>query len=343
MEDVHPLSPEERRKRLAQAHARWGERIVKRLRRGPPLLVVLKRVGLGVYEDGFVHAGNIAYMSLVALFPFLILAAAVARLSSGAGDDQFTVVNILSRLPPQVREVLAQPIAEVLNGRSGSLLWFGAIVGLWTAASFIETIRDILRRAYGVKYSASFWQYRLGSMIAIVAAVVLMLIAFALTLFLTSAHQYVVARLPFSDGLAGTLGLYRIAPAVTLFVTFYILFLALTPSRYRKIECRKWPGALLVTTWWLLTVELLPRAIGLFGGYALTYGSLAGVMVALVFFFIIGLGVVTGAELNAALADPGDVALKGEHYEGPHSDELAVEEPAPDEVKPKSVVKGIGQ
>ena len=343
MEDVHPLSPEERRKRLAQAHARWGERFVKRLRRGPPLLVVLKRVGLGVYEDGFVHAGNIAYMSLVALFPFLILAAAVARLSSGAGDDQFTVVNILSRLPPQVREVLAQPIAEVLNGRSGSLLWFGAIVGLWTAASFIETIRDILRRAYGVKYSASFWQYRLGSMVAIVAAVVLMLIAFALTLFLTSAHQYVVARLPFSDGLAGTLGLYRIAPAVTLFVTFYILFLALTPSRYRKLECRKWPGALLVTTWWLLTVELLPRAIGLFGGYALTYGSLAGVMVALVFFFIIGLGVVTGAELNAALADPGDVALKGEHYEGPHSDELAVEEPAPDEVKPKSVVKGIGQ
>ncbi len=343
MEDVHPLSPEERRKRLAQAHARWGERIVKRLRRGPPLLVVLKRVGLGVYEDGFVHAGNIAYMSLVALFPFLILAAAVARLSSGAGDDQFTVVNILSRLPPQVREVLAQPIAEVLNGRSGSLLWFGAIVGLWTAASFIETIRDILRRAYGVKYSASFWQYRLGSMVAIVAAVVLMLIAFALTLFLTSAHQFVVARLPFSEGLAGTLGLYRIAPAVTLFVTFYILFLALTPSRYRKIECRKWPGALLVTTWWLLTVELLPRAIGLFGGYALTYGSLAGVMVALVFFFIIGLGVVTGAELNAALADPGDVALKGEHYEGPHSDELAVEEPAPDEVKPKSVVKGIGQ
>jgi membrane protein len=305
--------------------------------------VVLKRVGLGVYEDGFVHAGNIAYMSLVALFPFLILAAAVARLSSGAGDDQFTVVNILSRLPPQVREVLAQPIAEVLNGRSGSLLWFGAIVGLWTAASFIETIRDILRRAYGVKYSASFWQYRLGSMVAIVAAVVLMLIAFALTLLLTSAHQYVVARLPFSDGLAGTLGLYRIAPAVTLFVTFYILFLALTPSRYRKLECRKWPGALLVTTWWLLTVELLPRAIGLFGGYALTYGSLAGVMVALVFFFIIGLGVVTGAELNAALADPGDVALKGEHYEGPHSDELAVEEPAPDEVKPKSVVKRIGQ
>jgi membrane protein len=339
MEDVHPHSPEERRKRLAQAHARWGDKLFKRLRRGPPPLVVLKRVAVGVYEDGFVHAGNIAYMSLVALFPFLICAAAIARLVGGV-DGQFTVVNILARLPMQVREVLAAPIAEVLHGRSGNLLWFGAIVGLWTAASFIETIRDILRRAYGVKYSASFWQYRLGSMVAIVAAVMLMLIAFGLTLFLTSAHQYVIARLPFSEGLAHRLGLFRIAPGVTLFVTFYILFFALTPSRYRKLECRKWPGALLVTVWWLLTVELLPRAIGLFGGYALTYGSLAGVMVALVFFFIIGLGVVTGAELNAALADAGDVALPGEHYEGPHSHQLRVTEPGSDEYDRKPATKG---
>lgn len=339
MEEVHPLSPEERRKRLAQAHARWGDKLIKRLRRGPPPLVVLKRVAFGVYEDGFVHAGNIAYMSLVALFPFLICAAAIARLFGGA-DGQFTVVNILARLPMQVREVLAAPIAEVLHGRSGNLLWFGAIVGLWTAASFIETIRDILRRAYGVRHSASFWTYRLGSMAVIVAAVILLLIAFGLTLFLTSAHQYVTARLPFSEGLAHRLGLFRIAPGVTLYVTFYILFLALTPSRYRKLSCRKWPGALLVTTWWLLTVELLPRAIGMFGGYALTYGSLAGVMVALVFFFVIGLGVVAGAELNAALADAGDVALKGEHYEGPHRDELSVTEPAADEYDRKPTAKG---
>ncbi len=306
-------------------------------------MVVLKRVAIGVYEDGFVHAGNIAYMSLVALFPFLILAAAILNLFGSGADVQFAVANILSRLPPQVREVLAMPIAEVLAGRSGPLLWFGAIVGLWTATSFIETIRDILRRAYGVKYSASFWQYRLISMAVIVASVVLLLIAFGLTIFLTSAHHYVVAKLPFSNGLAHTLGLYRIAPGLTLFATFYIIFLTLTPSRYRKLSCRKWPGALLVTLWWLLTVELLPDAIGLFGGYALTYGSLAGVMVALLFFFVIGLGVVTGAELNAALADAGDTALKGEVYEGPHRDELPVAEPEPDEVVVQEVIKGTAR
>ncbi len=335
MEEVHSHSPEARRKRLAKASARIGHGVVQRWQKGPPLLMVLKRVAVGVYEDGFVHAGNIAYMSLVALFPFLILAAAVARLLGSAGEAQLAVVNILARLPTQVRDVLAAPIAEVLEGRSGNLLWFGAVVGMWTAASFIETIRDILRRAYGVKYSASFWHYRLGSMAGIIAAVLLLMIAFGLTIVLTSAHHYVVARLPFSEGLAHRLGLYRILPGATLYVTFYVLFLSLTPSRYRNLQCRKWPGALLVTLWWLITVELLPAAIGLFGGYALTYGSLAGVMVALLFFFVIGVGVVMGAELNAALADAGDTALDGEEYEGPHRHELPVTAPAPDEIVTK--------
>ena len=69
----------------------------------------------------------------------------------------------------------------------------------------------------------------------------------------------------------------------------------------------------------------------LFGGYTRTYGSLAGVMIALIFFFVVGLGVVIGAELNAALAESGAKALKGEVYTGPYSDQLEVEEPQPGE------------
>ena len=105
-----------------------------------------------------------------------------------------------------------------------------------------------------------------------------------------------------------------------------------------QARCRKWPGALLITAWWLATVEILPSILGLLGGYSLTYGSLAGVMIALIFFFVVGLGVVIGAELNAALAESGATALKGEVYSGPYTDELEVEEPQPGE----DVVAGTG-
>lgn len=331
MKDFSTQSPEARRKRLASMRAAFGPDVEQKLRPKETALVVVKRVLTGVWADGFIHAGNLAFLSILALFPFFILAAAVAHLFGQGQDAQLTVYNVLHRLPPDVAATLREPIMGVLQARTGPLLWFGAAVGLWTAASFIETIRDILRRAYGVKFCAPFWEYRLGSMILILGAVVLLMLAFALTVALSSIQHALLQWFPAATGLGTRLGIYRLIPALTMFVTFYGLFAALTPKRYRKRGCRKWPGALFITLWWLATVELLPDTLELAGGYSLTYGSLAGVMIALLFFFAVGLGVVIGAELNAALAESGATALKGEVYSGPYTDVLEVEEPQPGE------------
>jgi membrane protein len=331
MRDLSPQSPEARRKRLASMRAAFGTEVEQKLKPHVTVWEVIKRVAIGVYNDGFIHAGNLAYLAILALFPFFILAAAIAHLLGQSQDAQLTVFNILRRLPPDVADTLREPIQEVLQARTGPLLWFGAVVGLWTAASFIETIRDILRRCYGVKFCAPFWEYRLGSMLLILGAVILLMVAFAASAALTIAHHVIAEWFPVAQGLASTLGIYRLVPAATLFFTFYVLFFVLTPARYRKRGCHKWPGALLITLWWLATVELLPLALSFVGGYNLTYGSLAGVMISLIFFFIVGLGVVIGAELNAALAESGATALKGEIYTGPYTDELPVEEPQPGE------------
>ncbi|WP_308517827.1 YihY/virulence factor BrkB family protein [Sphingomonas flavescens] len=311
--------------------AAFGTEVEEKLKPRTTAIEVVKRVAVGVYNDGFIHAGNLAYLSIVALFPFFIVAAAVAHLLGQGQDAQLTVMNVLRRLPPDVASTLREPINEVLTVRTGPLLWFGALVGLWTATSYLETIRDILRRAYGVKFCSPFWEYRLGSMLVILGAVILLMISFAASATLTLAHQLIIHWFPLAQDIASALGLYRLVPAFILFFTFYVLFYALIPARYRKRDCRKWPGALFITLWWLATVELLPNVIGLFGGYSLTYGSLAGVMIALIFFFVVGLGVVIGAELNAALAESGATALKGEVYNGPYTDELEVEEPQPGE------------
>ena len=331
MRENSPQSPESRRKRLASMRAAFGTEVEEKLKPRITPWEVVKRIAIGVYNDGFIHAGNLAYLSIVALFPFFIVAAAVAHLLGQSQDAMLTVTNVLRRLPPDVAATLREPVQEVLTARTGNLLWLGAFVGLWTATSFVETIRDILRRAYGVKYCAPFWEYRLGSILLILGAVVLLMLAFAASATLTLARHVIFEWFPFAQGVASTLGLYRLVPAVTLFFTFYILFYALTPSRYREHRCRKWPGALFITVWWLATVEILPNVLSLFGGYSRTYGSLAGVMISLIFFFVVGLGVVIGAELNAALAESGATALKGEVYTGPYTDELEVEEPQPGE------------
>src|SRR5436190_15572148 len=232
--------------------AAFGTEVEEKLKPRLTPWEVVKRVAIGVYNDGFIHAGNLAYLSIVALFPFFIVAAAVAHLLGQSQDAILTVTNILRRLPPDVAATLREPVMEVLTIRTGNLLWFGAIVGLWTATSFVETIRDILRRCYGVKFCAPFGEYRLGSILLILGAVLLLMISFAATTSLTLLHHAIEQWFPFAAGIGTTLGIYRLVPAATLFFTFYVLFFALTPARYRKRECPKWPGALLITVWWLV-------------------------------------------------------------------------------------------
>lgn len=309
MQDVSPESPEERRRRPGRA-PRLDRRFAF-MRPGSYLRELLRRVFVGVISDGFIHAGNLAYLSLLTLFPFCIVAAAIARLIGRTDAGSHTIDAFLRTVPPGVARVLATPISDVLAARSGSLLWFGAIVGLWTTASFIETIRDILRRAYGVKSGRPFWHNRLWSMGLTLASLILVLIAFSFQVALVAIEQFILQVMPLAPGAATTVSLSRIAPALALFAALYVVFYSLTPRQYRDGAFPKWPGAAFTAGWWLLVTALLPGILANLTNYDLTYGSLAGVMIALIFFFLVGLGLVVGAELNAALAESDPEGVEG--------------------------------
>ncbi len=264
---------------------------------------VAKRVVIGVYTDGFIHAGNLAYLTLVALFPFFIVAAAIAQIFGRTADGLAAVNAFLLTVPRGVADVLRPAITDVLGARTGNLLWIGALVGLWTVGSLIETIRDILRRAYGTRSTTPFWKHRLSSIGIIVASVLAAMFALSLQVLLVTADALLHRFLPFADRAIDLVATTRLLPTAILYVALFFLFAALTPSRYRGGAYPKWPGALVTTLWWYGTTLLLPVFLAGLGGYNLTYGGLAGAMITLIFFFVIGLGVVIGAELNAALVE----------------------------------------
>uniref|UniRef100_UPI0035C9A7A2 YihY/virulence factor BrkB family protein n=1 Tax=uncultured Sphingomonas sp. TaxID=158754 RepID=UPI0035C9A7A2 len=311
MSQISPASPEER--------AVHGEAGVKPADVPPVARLptrawqVFRRVVIGVFSDGFIHAGNLAYLALLTVFPFFILAAAIASLLGQSAETQRAVASFLHVLPGNVADLLEKPIHDVLLARTGSLLWIGAIVALWSVGSFVETIRDIFRRAYGVKSTKPFWHYRLSSMLVIVASVVLALFSFLVQGLLTAVERFIYALLPFAQNIAGWIGLSRVVPGVVMFGALYMLFFSVTPSKYRLSKCPKWPGALFTTAWWVSITALLPIVLSNLGSYDLTYGSLAGVIIALLFFFLVGLGIVFGAHLNAALAEPPEPGVQSPH------------------------------
>ncbi len=263
---------------------------------------VARRVMLGAYQDGFIHAGNLAYLSLLALFAFVLCATAIAASFGRTNEGLHALEVILATMPPGISRTLDAPVREVIGARNGHLLWIGAAFGLWTVASLIETLRDILRRAYGTQASQSFWKYRVASMGLVVGAVLLLLISFSLQVVTLALGDLMARFLPPDIAGLGEIALTRGISLFGLFIAMFTLFVALTPQRFRGSHNPKWPGALATTLWWLAVSTALPHILARLISYDLTYGSLAGVMVTLFFFYLVGLGMVIGAELNAALA-----------------------------------------
>jgi membrane protein len=296
------LSPEARRLEALRSKDGLQRRFGHALGPKSRLVTVLRRVWIGAYYDGFIHAGNLAYMSILALFPFFVTMTAVFTLLGEENQRLASVHALLTALPPMVAGVLEPVARDVVAARSGWLLWAGGLVGLWTVSSLIETIRDILRRAYGTGETQAFWRQRLLSSAIIFGAVVTLLLSLFAQVAIATAQEVVTTLYPRLEALALLLSTSRVIPAVMLYVSIYLLFLTLTPAQYRGKAYPKWPGAVLVSVWWLVVTVALPSALHLFFTYDLTYGSLAGVMIALFFFWLVGLGIVIGAELNAALS-----------------------------------------
>ena len=316
MSEHSPLSPEARRRtvlrrrkseRSKETEASWFQR----LKPGQKTIEVVKRTAVGVYTDGFTQAGNFAYLSLLAVFAFFIVAAAVAGVFGRTQLGFDLIQSFFQTVPRSVSDALRTPVESAMTARSGPVLWLSAVVGLWTTGSLIETIRAALHDAYGTTAQRPFWQYRLRSIAIIIGAVLLAMIAFSTQVLVTGAEQFVYTYLPWARNISRILSIGRFIPFFVLFGALYILFRAITPRDYRGPDCPKWPGAVLVSAWWLASTMLLPLFLANATNYDLTYGSLAGVIIALIFFYLIGLGMVTGAHLNAALANEGGCDVEG--------------------------------
>ena len=157
---------------------------------------VVRRVAVGCFNEGTIHAGNLAYMSLLAIFPFFITVAAILSAIGDGSERTATISAIVSTLPPTAANLIEPVARNVIDARTGWLLWAGAAVGLWTAGSLVETIRDILRRAYGTRATKAYWRYRVGSIGIIIGAVLLLIVSLVAQVTIAAVQNVIIENFP---------------------------------------------------------------------------------------------------------------------------------------------------
>ncbi len=252
----------------------------------------------------FITAGHLAFVALLALFPFLIVLVTVAAaIGSTAAADQ-ALATAFAQLPTEVARTLAPVTEQVIDAPRRGALTLGVIAALWAASAGFEALRYGFNRAYGVFSSRQAWVRRMQSL--------------ALTLLL--AVGVVVATLgvvvvPLAVRAAATLvdvpEWQESASALTSRL-FGVALLVVTLTAVYKIVPRprvRWgdalPGAVLAVVLWFALAQAFGFYLREFASLSVTYGSLGGVVAALVFFYLTACVVLFGCEYNA-VARPRD-------------------------------------
>jgi membrane protein len=250
-------------------------------------------------HEGFVLSGYIAYSTLLAVFPFLIFATALAGATIGPEQLDALIGLVFEVAPAEVAEQVRPVLEEALGPDRPGLLTFSALAAMWFASNGVDAFRTGFDRAYQPDRPRNFILARL-------ITVVFVLLGAAAALIMGVAVVLAPAALKVLDAWFGVsapwgLGALRYLLALAAFALFLWLMHRILPSR-RPGRRRIWPGILATLAVWTTAASLFSAYLANFGRFSVTYGSLAGVIVTLLFFYISGAIIIYGAEINAALA-----------------------------------------
>ncbi|MEE9454042.1 MAG: YihY/virulence factor BrkB family protein [Paracoccaceae bacterium] len=249
-------------------------------------------------DDGVAMAGYIAFSMLLAIFPFMIFAVTLTGILLGQDQSQAAVDALFRFAPAHIAQTLEPVLSEVLQDRGQGVLTLSFLVTLWLASNAVEAFRVAFDRAYNVEESRHFiWRRAIAIGFVLLGAIVAVILGICVLfapLLLQMAERWFDVHIPGSTAAVSfLLGLAVFA----LFLTMMHRFL---PGKSMK-GSRLWPGILLSIVLWLFGALGFSTYISMTPTYAITYGTLAGVMVTLIFFYLSGVAVIIGAEVNAVL------------------------------------------
>jgi len=273
---------------------------------GIPVKVVAKRVWCSTWNDNiFGSAAELGYWFLFALFPTLVSASSMVGIAVRHGAQNYErLLHYLSILiPPSAYSIVYQTFNEITTHSGKGKITFGLAVALWAASAGFSAIQDSMNLVYKVKETRPYWKVR-GSAVLISTALSLLITAI-LACLLGADFFARVAEAHVWHSAAITVGiLIRVVgwiAAAALLAFLFALIYYFAPN----VKTRKWrwltPGALFGIVAWLLASFGLRLYLHFFNNYTATYGSLGAVIILLTWFYISGVVLLLGGEVNSEI------------------------------------------
>lgn len=245
--------------------------------------------------DYFGVAAQLSYYFLLSLFPLLIF---LVSLFPYLPITQENVLGLVKDFAPQESMELIETNLSQLSEKNGTILSIGLIGTLWSASNGINAIIKTMNHAYEVQEERSFLRTRLTAVLLTLAMIVVIAVALLLPVFGKHIGLFLFSKLELSSQFLSVWNALRwLVSSFIIFIIFIGLYW-LAPSK--KLTCRSTiPGALFATVGWILTSYAFSYYVDQFGNYTAAYGSIGAIIVLMVWFYISGVIIIIGGEINA--------------------------------------------
>ncbi len=260
-------------------------------------------------DDIFNRSAQLAYYFFLALFPALICLTSVMGLLAGSGSRLYdTLVTYLANIMPRaVFELVSKTLEHTIATSGGGKITFGFLTALWSATAGMRALEDTLNAVYKVKESRPFWKVYGIAIAATIICGLLVLLALAVILCGDTVVNFVADRVALGPIATWTWKIVQLVIAICFVAVVFSFTYYFCPDipwpRWRWIT----PGALTGIITWAVASVALRLYLHFSHSYTATYGSLGAVMVLLLWFYVTGMMLLLGAEVNAVI----DAAITG--------------------------------
>ena len=243
-------------------------------------------------------AAQLSYYFLFALFPTLLVVMAIADIF--AADVIQMIRGTAGLVPREGISLITEQLGKLSDGEQGGLLTLGMLTALWSSSAAMTAIIDTLNSAYDIEEGRPWWKVRLTAILLTIGVALFILISFALIVMGPTVARWIEEATPLGSAFTWTWMILQWP------IVFAIVSIGFAIVYYYAPDAEQdwvWltPGSILATTLWLIASLGFKFYIANFSSYTETYGAIGGVMVLMLWFYISGLVILFGAELNAEI------------------------------------------
>ena len=274
---------------------------------GVPFRSLVRRIWLSINEDRlFGHAAELGFYFLFALFPALICASSLLGFVARSAHQIFVrLLDYLSLVLPNVAvETVVNTFEDTSLGASSGKLTVGLIAALWSGSAGISAIQDTLNAVYKIVDSRPYLLARIYA----IGLTILESAIFTLALACLLGADYAARLIDRRSSDAGIRSAAEIATQLggwTLATSLVLLSFSVIYYWAPDVKKRKWhwltPGGVIGIVGWVLASLIFRVYLHYFDSFSLAYGSLGAVMILLMWFYLTGLTILVGAEVNSEI------------------------------------------